>query len=122
MDHRSSSGQRQDGAGSAGSGLRVPPHGRGMRIGLFGGTFDPPHGAHRAACLIAMKRLALRGTPAFTVVEAPDLPAAYDMLAGGKAAAFASDDILHEARRLSQKEGRPVFLFSHEGNMEPGRC
>jgi nicotinate-nucleotide adenylyltransferase len=30
-----------------------------MRIGLFGGTFDPPHAAHRAACLIAMHRLAL---------------------------------------------------------------
>jgi len=31
----------------------------GMRIGLFGGTFDPPHAAHRAACLIAMNRLGL---------------------------------------------------------------
>ncbi len=30
-----------------------------MRIGLFGGTFDPPHQAHRAACLIAMRRLGL---------------------------------------------------------------
>ena len=30
-----------------------------MRIGLFGGTFDPPHDAHRAACLIAMRRLGL---------------------------------------------------------------
>jgi nicotinate-nucleotide adenylyltransferase len=30
-----------------------------MRIGLFGGTFDPPHAAHRAASLIAMKRLDL---------------------------------------------------------------
>jgi nicotinate-nucleotide adenylyltransferase len=39
--------------------LRVPPHFAGMRIGLFGGTFDPPHAAHRAACLIAMRRLDL---------------------------------------------------------------
>jgi nicotinate-nucleotide adenylyltransferase len=30
-----------------------------MRIGLFGGTFDPPHEAHRAACLIAIRRLQL---------------------------------------------------------------
>jgi nicotinate-nucleotide adenylyltransferase len=39
--------------------VRLPPHYRGMRIGLFGGTFDPPHDAHLRACLIAMKRLDL---------------------------------------------------------------
>ena len=39
--------------------ISLPPHARGLRIGLFGGTFDPPHAAHRAACLLAMKRLRL---------------------------------------------------------------
>src|ERR1700691_1734184 len=39
--------------------LVLPIHTPGMRIGLFGGTFDPPHAAHRAACLLAMKRIGL---------------------------------------------------------------
>jgi nicotinate-nucleotide adenylyltransferase len=30
-----------------------------MKIGLFGGSFNPPHEAHRAASLLALKRLGL---------------------------------------------------------------
>jgi hypothetical protein len=29
---------------------------------------------------------------------------------------------LVEARRLSREEGRPVLLFTHDGNIETGRC
>jgi len=39
--------------------IALPPYAPGMRIGLFGGTFDPPHAAHRAASLLAMRRLGL---------------------------------------------------------------
>src|SRR5579863_2210529 len=39
--------------------LVLPINAPGMRIGLFGGTFDPAHAAHRAACLLAMKRIGL---------------------------------------------------------------
>ena len=39
--------------------IRLPPYAPGLKIGLFGGTFDPPHAAHRAACLLALRRLGL---------------------------------------------------------------
>lgn len=37
----------------------IPLHADGMRIGLLGGSFNPPHDAHRAISLFAMKRLTL---------------------------------------------------------------
>ncbi|MBB3973389.1 nicotinate-nucleotide adenylyltransferase [Hansschlegelia beijingensis] len=38
---------------------RLPPHAPGMTIGLFGGTFNPPHEGHRRASLLALRRLGL---------------------------------------------------------------
>lgn len=37
----------------------VPPYTEGMRIGLLGGSFNPPHQAHRAISRFALKRLRL---------------------------------------------------------------
>jgi nicotinate-nucleotide adenylyltransferase len=37
----------------------VPPAYAGMRVGLFGGSFNPPHEGHRLVALQALKRLNL---------------------------------------------------------------
>ena len=37
----------------------IPLYANGMRIGLLGGSFNPPHVAHRAISLFAIKRLKL---------------------------------------------------------------
>ena len=37
----------------------IPLYSNGMRVGLLGGSFNPPHVAHRAISLFAIKRLKL---------------------------------------------------------------
>jgi nicotinate-nucleotide adenylyltransferase len=39
--------------------VRLPRVAKGMRIGLLGGSFNPPHAAHRLISLIALRRLKL---------------------------------------------------------------
>ncbi len=67
----------------------------------------------------AMKRLAARGTPAFTVMDAPDLPAAYEMLVSGKAAAFASDDILLSGMIATRPDGKQFQVVGDYLSYEP---
>jgi nicotinate-nucleotide adenylyltransferase len=38
---------------------RIPSHAPGLKVGLLGGSFNPPHAAHRIISLFAMKRLGL---------------------------------------------------------------
>jgi nicotinate-nucleotide adenylyltransferase len=38
---------------------RLPFYLPGMKIGLFGGSFNPPHEAHRAVSLLGLKRIGL---------------------------------------------------------------
>ncbi len=38
---------------------KPPPFVPGLRVGLFGGSFNPPHEGHRAASLLALRRLRL---------------------------------------------------------------
>ncbi|MGH6813018.1 MAG: nicotinate-nucleotide adenylyltransferase [Methylocella sp.] len=38
---------------------KTPPFVPGLRVGLFGGSFNPPHEGHREASLLALRRLQL---------------------------------------------------------------
>ncbi len=37
----------------------LPPHADGQSVGLYGGSFNPPHAGHRQVSLFALKRLGL---------------------------------------------------------------
>jgi nicotinate-nucleotide adenylyltransferase len=50
---------KQAAAASVSSGHEIPLHTTGLRIGLLGGSFNPPHAAHRAISQFAIKRLNL---------------------------------------------------------------
>jgi nicotinate-nucleotide adenylyltransferase len=39
--------------------IALPPHAAGMRIGLYGGSFNPPHAAHLMVSKSALRRLGL---------------------------------------------------------------
>ncbi len=72
--------------------VRLPPHTPGMRIGLYGGSFDPPHAGHLHVALTALRRLRLDRvwwivTPGNPLKDRSRLGARADRLAATRAVA-----------------------------------
>lgn len=72
--------------------VTLPHHAPGLRIGLFGGSFNPPHDAHREVSLLAMKRLGLDRlwwlvTPGNPLKDTKDLPPVEERVAAARALA-----------------------------------
>ncbi len=66
-----------------------------------------------------MHRLSAQVTPSFTVTEVPDLAAAYAALAAGRAAAFASDDILLSGLLALQPDSQRFRIVGDYLSYEP---
>ena len=70
--------------------LRLPPYAPGLRIGLFGGSFNPAHDGHRLASLTALRRLGLDRlwvmvTPGNPLKNRADLAALHRRIAATRA-------------------------------------
>jgi nicotinate-nucleotide adenylyltransferase len=82
----------REGADRLRGNIPLPTNAPRLRVGLFGGSFNPPHAAHRAASLFAMKRLGLDRvwwlvTPGNPLKDINHLPPLADRLAAARALA-----------------------------------
>jgi nicotinate-nucleotide adenylyltransferase len=71
---------------------RLPLHAPRLRVGLLGGSFNPPHAAHRAASLFALRRLGLDRiwwlvTPGNPLKDTAGLPALEQRVAAARVVA-----------------------------------
>jgi nicotinate-nucleotide adenylyltransferase len=78
-----------DGAELFRPGFGLPAHGKGLRVGLLGGSFNPAHEGHRLASLIALRRLGLDHvwwlvTPGNPLKDNRALPSLADRMAGAR--------------------------------------
>jgi glutamate/aspartate transport system substrate-binding protein len=67
----------------------------------------------------ALRRLAATVSPPITLTEVPSLDTAYDMLAAGKADAYASDDILLSGFVATRPDGKRFGLTGDYLSFEP---
>lgn len=92
---------------------RLPAHARGMRIGLFGGSFNPPHEGHRQASLAAMARLGLDCvwwivTPGNPLKDISALPALHRRMAAAQTLAA------HPRIKITGLEADIGTRYSHD--------
>ena len=71
---------------------RLPRHAAGLRIGLLGGSFNPPHEGHRMISLHALRRLQLDRvwwlvTPGNPLKETGGLPSSFERARAARALA-----------------------------------
>ncbi|KMO40132.1 nicotinate-nucleotide adenylyltransferase [Methylobacterium tarhaniae] len=72
--------------------LRLPPLAPGLRVGLYGGSFNPAHAGHRHVSRLALRRLALDRmwwlvSPGNPLKDRSHLPDAASRAAGARAVA-----------------------------------
>ena len=72
--------------------VRLPPHAPGLRIGLYGGSFNPPHAGHRHVSRLGLTRLWLDRlwwlvTPCNPLKDCSGLPPTAQRLAAARALA-----------------------------------
>ena len=92
---------------------RLPISAPGMRIGLFGGSFNPPHEGHRLVSLQVMRRLQLDAvwwlvSPGNPLKDNRTLPAAADRVKKAR------DFVVHPRVHVTGFEARMGFHFTYQ--------
>jgi nicotinate-nucleotide adenylyltransferase len=114
--------------------LKVPPVLPGMRVGLFGGSFNPPHAGHAHVAEVALRRLRLDRlwilvTPGNPLKDTRQLPPLATRIAATRAlvsdprivvtgleAGFGSPFSFHTVDRLTRAHPRTRFVWVMGGD------